>query len=433
MHKRDYFIKALKAEAYRHKSWVLRAFSITRPSAVYRPEDDFQLQLRQTDDGRYYFYQGVEDAMVYLEGLTPGQPPFSFREQIQVGRGDIENLDKNITTTYGNLLVNQMLLVYPFGNKIGYMEGEISIPRIEKIIEARIQDDPAKGALEAADAIYVSEYKKYNEAALALAGFSQLCVPSASPRTMTTDPRVLTRRAELLEENKDRLHDPVVQAMIDKELIALDKAWIKGDVSEGYFIKEKSFNIVRKKLFLLQGAEQGFDVAGDVIPTSLNEGTDLKYLPAMGNALREGSYNRGALTAQGGEATKFNHRMFQNTTVSEPDCGTPFGLSTRIPSDEASDYISSSVILKSGEVVELTANNIHQYVDKPIMLRSPGYCRTKGANFCAVCMGKKIATTPRAVSTYSADIGSTFMNVSLKSMHGKALTIVDYDLETSLR
>ena len=45
MHKRDYFIKALNAGAFRHKTWVLRAFSITRPSKTYKPEDDFDYQL----------------------------------------------------------------------------------------------------------------------------------------------------------------------------------------------------------------------------------------------------------------------------------------------------------------------------------------------------------------------------------------------------
>lgn len=435
MHKRDYFLKALNAGTFRYKKWVLSAFSIIKadivPEEIQELHDHFPYELHFNENG--YFFFDPEDAhkATFLEGCKKGEPAFAFREEVAAGKGDLENLDRNVITTYGNLLANQTLLVYPFGNKIAYMEGRIDIPRIEKIIEARLKDNPKPGSLEDPNAIYVHEYQRYNEAALSLAGFTQLCVPSATPRTMTTDPKIKERRAELLEQYKDRLHDPVIQAKIDQELIEMDKAWLKGDPGEGFYIKDKSYNVVRKKVFLLQGAEQGFDVAGEVIPTSLNEGWDIKHLPAMGNSLREGSYNRGALTALGGEATKFNYRIFQNTVVSEEDCGSPYGMQITIPASEASAYVSSSVITPSG-VVELTEDNIKQFVDRPVLLRSPIYCRTKGANFCATCIGKKIASTPQGISTYAADIGSIFMGIMLKSMHGKSLSIAEYEIDKAI-
>lgn len=435
MHKRDYFLKALRAGAFRYKKWVIQAFSITRndyvPEDVQEILDHFPYELHFNASGYFFFDPEDGHKAVFLEGCLKGEPAFAFREEVVVAKGELDNLDRGVTTTYGNLLANQTLLVYPFGNKIPYMEGRIDIPRIEKVIERRLQDNPKAGGVEDPNAIYVHEYQRYNEAALSLAGFTQLCVASATPKTMTTDPKIKVRREELLKQYADRLHDPVIQAKIDQELIAMDKAWLKGDPGEGFYIKDKSYDVVRKKTFLLQGAEQGFDVAGEVIPTSLNEGWDIQHLPAMGNSLREGSYNRGALTALGGEATKFNYRIFQNTVVSEEDCGSPYGMEVVIPAGEAAAFVSSSVITPKG-LVELTEANIQQYVDRKVLIRSPIYCRTQGANFCATCIGKKIATTPHGISTYAADIGSTFMGIMLKSMHGKSLSIAEFEIDKAI-
>lgn len=430
MHKRDYFIQALRAECYRYKRWVIDMFSVTRPTED--GNDYFPYRLYRDQDGKPYFQNPENrEEKIYIEAAPVAGPLFHFKEEVVLKAGDIANLHRNITSTYGNLLVNQIILVYPFGDKIDYMEGRIDAKAIEKIIEARLKDNPESNALLNPDDIYVYEYQRFNEALLSLAGYTQLCVPSATAKTMTTDPKIAVRRAELLEQYKDRLHDPVIQAKIDDELIAMDKAWLKGDPGEGFYIKDKSYNVVRKKTFLLQGAEQGFDVAGEVIPTSLNDGWDIKHLPAMGNSLREGSYNRGALTALGGEATKFNYRIFQNTVISEEDCKTPFGLTVTLRPEWEKSYISNSIITPKG-VVELTPENIKDFLGKTVVLRSPLYCRTEGVNFCATCMGKKIASTPHAISTYAADIGSTFMSISLKAMHGKALKTAHFDIATDI-
>jgi hypothetical protein len=432
MHKRDFFLQALASGAYRYKRWVIEAFSVTRNSKPWPGGDGVvAFALHRNEEGKPFVYIGQDEVVTYLEGCLPNEPAFHFREEVVVGVGDLPNIKAPITTTYGNLLVNQLCLVYPFGDKIDYMEGKISPGRIEKIIEQRLRDNPKDGKERDPRFIYVDEYRKYNEAIFSLAGYTQLCVPSASAKTMTTDPRIAVRRKELLDEYRDQLHDPVIQAKIGNELIAMDKAWIKGDSSEGFFIKSKSFDVVRKKLFLFQGKESGFGSDSPFIETSLADGWDIDNLPAMGNALRDGSYNRGAQTALGGEATKFNYRIFQNTVVEGLDCGTKMGLPVIIEKDKASFYVSSSIITPTG-LVELTEENVNQYVDKKVLLRSPAYCKTPGINFCATCMGKRIAETPTAISTYAADVGSIFLSTFMASMHGKALVTAKYDLKSRI-
>lgn len=433
MHKRDYFLKALKAGAFRYKHWVFSCFSLTvadDPAAREAPLYDYRLY--QVPGGFYFRDPENNHEITWLDDMDPKHPPFAFKEEVVLGSGDIANLKKNITSTYGVLFVNQLCLVYPFGSKIEYLENEITAGRIEKIIEARMKDDPVDQEEPDPNAIYVSEYKKFNEAIFSLAGYTQLCVPSATPRTMTTDPQIAVRRKQLLEQYKDRLHDPVVQAQIDKELIEMDRAWIKGDPDAGFYIKDKSFNVVRKKVFLLQGASEGFGVKGELIPESLNDGWNIKHLPAMSNALRDGSFSRGSETQLGGEATKFNYRIFQNTTVTEQDCGSKLGLLVTFTDKNAKNYIASSVVTPQGPV-EITEANLKDFVGKRLRVRSPIYCRTAGANYCATCIGKKIAETPQAISTYAADIGSIFLSLFMAAMHGKALITAEYDVFSEIR
>lgn len=426
MHKRDYFLAAMKAGCYRYKQWVIEAFSITKPLENDTRPYPYALVPK---NGFWYFLNPETNEMEQVEGTYKDEPAFHFKDELVLAVGDLPNVKKNVTTTYGNVLFNQTVLVYAFGDKVEYMTGPIKVSAVEKIIEKRLQDEPKDGQPRDPNALYVSEYRRFNEAILSLAGYTQLCVPSATPRSLTTDPQIRVRRKELLEEYKDRLHDPVVLAKIDAELVAMDKAWIKGDPAEGFYIKDKSYNVVRKKTFLMQGVEQGFDIKSDVIPQSLDEGWDIKYLPAMGNALREGSYSRGALTALGGEAVKFNYRIFQNSRVTEEDCGSNMGLPVDVTEQTASWYINSTAITDKGQVL-ITEENLKQFVGKSVKIRSPIYCKTSDANFCATCIGKEIATTPDALGTYSADFGSQMMSRMMSAMHGKALQLSKWKIGT---
>lgn len=422
MHKRDYFLKALAAGSYRFKRWVLEAFSITLPL----DEAQYPYALLRKGDGSYWFENPETGESEMLEGTLKGEPAFHFREQLVLGKGDLPNVKQGLTTTYGNVLVNQIVLVHAFGDKLDYMDGRISVGMIEDRIQNLIRDTPPEGAERDPKLIYVDEYKRFNDAVLSLAGYTTLCVPAATERSLITDPKIAVRRAELMRQYKDQLNDPVIQARIDAELIAMDRAWLKGDPSEGFFIKSKSYDVVRKKTHLLQGAESGFGRTGELIDKPLSEGWTPDNLPAMSNSLRSGSYNRGAQTALGGEAAKFNYRIFQNTTITDEDCGTTLGLPVMLDADNVKFYLSSSIIA-GGKTIELTEENHKSYIGKTVLMRSPGFCQTKGANFCKVCASQAIAKTPTALSTYAADIGSTFLGLFLKAMHGRALTLVQWD------
>ena len=428
--KREYFLAALRAGVYRYKRWVLSVFTVTRPN----PDEaaaPFEFALLRRENGRLYYLDADKEEVEISDQGARNEPLFAVQEELLLLPDDLPIVHKTIQSTYGQALANAYLLLYPFGRKIDYMAGQLNPDMFDRLIEKNLVDDhelDKAGPM----AISVSEMKRYSEATTMLCEYTQLCVPAATKKTMTVDPKIAIRRTELLEEYKDRLHDPVVQTLISNELIKMDRAWMKGDLGEGFYFKSKSYDVVRKKQFLMQGAEQGFDVPGSVVPTSLSEGWDVQYFPDMFNASREGSYLRGAMTAQGGEAAKFNYRIFQNTRIVEDDCGSPYGLTVIITNKNKKNFITNTIFIGQG-LVELSDENIEKYVGRVVRMRSPAYCRTEGANLCATCMGKNLSTSPEAISTYAAGIGSTFMGISMSAMHGKSLSVAEFVIAEHIR
>lgn len=428
MKKRDYFLLALKHKSYLFKAWTINCFSVVRT-----PGEEYPCHLLRGERHYSFIHPETSEEIIIVDSHSD-VPLFNFKETVNVSKGDLPNIHGDIETTYGKLVVNAVALVYPFGDKIEYQNGEFKIKNIEKIIEKRLTSDPKyKGpkSIKVEAPIYVTEYLNFIDAVLSLEGYTQLCVPSATAKTMTRDPRVPELRARLLEEHKDSLNDPATIAKIDAELVKMDREWMKGDLGEGFYIKDKSYEVVRKKVHLMHGYEQGFGESPATITNSLSEGWDLEKMPAMVNSLREGSYNRGAQTQLGGVAAKTINRIFQNTRIAEDDCGSTLGMDHFITDSNKGHYLGFYAI--NGKKLELLSDvNIDQYVGKEVTLRSPMYCKTSRANFCRTCMGEINSESETALASLASGVGSTLLNTFMKLMHGTALKTTTYVVEDTI-
>lgn len=432
----DYYLAALNAGCYKKKRWVLSVFSILIDSK----EKGEAYELVRTE--KNIFFRDPTDLknLILLEDADVKRPLLSFKDRITCGPDVVPNMTKVTDTTCGNLLFNYYALIYALGKKIPYMEGRITPKQIEALIQPRLTSNPVNNGENYdpndLNPIYVSEYKKFNRAMFGLMGFTQLCVPSATPRTMSTDPRIPEIRKKLLEKYAGRLNDPAVISLIDAELIKVDKAWMAADPDggDGFYVNpNKSYDVVRKKVFLMHGAEAGFKEGTDVdfIENSLNEGWDIEKLPSMVNSLREGSYNRGRDTALGGEAVKFLGRVFQNTVIAEKDCGSTMGWNKRVTEDNYVAYEGFYRITPQGPVI-LTAEYLKSQIGKEIYMRTPMLCRTPKTAFCECCMGAKNALNPTSLGLLAADVGSQIMGIFMGAMHGKSLKTAKYDFKTSI-
>lgn len=436
MKKLDFFLNAFKTDAYKKTDWVIRCFSqfVTENSdSETMPYVDYPYQP-VVHKGMYCFLD--EDGVNHvIEDADPETSPIaSIKERVQLKPGDMENVDREIDTIYGNVILNQFVLVYAFGRKIPFVTGRWSARDIEAQIEQKLIDDPEDGEVDPnSDAITMSEYFRYTEAGYSIVAFSNLSVPTATDRSLRTPKEIITRRDELIEQNKDHLDDPAVMARIEDELIGMMREHLKGDDSEGFYIKGKHFRDVLKKTRIIFGLESGLDPNdAEAIVNNLEEGWDYDKLPTMVNALRMGSIFRGKLTELGGVASKEAYRAFQNSRVTEDDCGTKLFLPKLIQKGFAKDYVGLNHMV-GGKPVEITEESINSLVGKVIYIRFPMLCATPEGNHCKVCVGRQLAKNPDGLASAAADVGSTFLSAFMKKMHVSSLTTARYNFKNSLK
>lgn len=439
MNKREYFLRALRANAFLHKDWVLGCFAVT----LTEDSEDwtrwpYPYRIVFKENEAYFIDPEKSGDLTRLEGVVEGEPFFSMSESTVLNPGDLVNVKEKVKTNYGNVLFNAVVLIWPFGDKFPFMTGRVSGKDLDRLVTENLTDTPPVGSSRDPKKVYVDELLKYCDAITSLGGYTQLCVPAASPKSLTVDPAVLAERDRLLEKHKDQLNDPAVLADIEKRLVEMDKKSFVGDEAEGFLISKKSFGVVRKKLYIMHGAETGFgenvsDMA--VIPTSLAEGWNIDELPAMADSLRFGSYNRGAQTALGGESVKYFHRVFQNTKIAEEDCGSKLGWDWVVTEDNCKDLdglYSATQMGKDGKSFQYTEEWLKQNVGKTINVRSPMLCKTEGTSFCVKCMGERLALNPQGLIIATADVGSRFMSIFMAAMHGKALQTNPYDFREQI-
>lgn len=436
MKRLDFFIAALKAEAHLRTAWVISIFSLISEapdawktkSTPWDPSN-YPFRVVQTPAGHFFVNPGNVDELIPIEDAPAGQPIFEMKEEVDVPAGTLINMAADTHTTYGNLLFNAMCLVHPFGNKIAYQNGDINPEKIESMIIDRLKgtNDKEAAAWEGEGRnpkwIYVDEHLMFVNAMFALGAFTQLCVPACSEKSITPPPGLIAYRDKLLAENKDRLHDPETIAKIDAELVAFLKEYLKGDSSMG-MLSKKSFDVVRKKLFLMNGAEASLenDNSFQLVTRSLNEGWDMKDFPALCTGSRSGSYNRGAQTELGGEAVKWLFRASSNLAVAGKDCGSRMGNYMFAGPGEEHKLLGFTALIGQDNV-KIDKTNVGQYMGQRLLIRSPMYCKMSKTDFCETCIGDRLANSPTGLSTAVAHYGDTFMALFMKAMHSNVLEL----------
>ncbi len=433
MLKRDLFKQAMFAGLFKKLAWIISAFSVVRESEQDWSKDKYECRIVQLTSGNYAV--ASDGALVLIEDAPIGKPIFDFCDEVNITSADIPNNKEDILTTYGNWLINWLLLVHPFGKKIDYMQGSITSSRIEKILLSNFHDNPASVLQEKADRFYVKEYLAYVEALYFLTGMTQLCVWAATKKTLLPPPGVAALKAKLLEENKDSLDKLATIAKIDAELVKLDMDYLKGDPGMNFLRGGKAIDVVRKKKFLMVGAEAGLDedaVHGDLIKNSYNEGWEIDKFPIMNDSLRAGSYNRGAQTQLGGVSVKWLLRASSNMNIVADDCGSKLGSRFIVTENNQSRLIGFTLTDGKNDTKVNDASEAGTYLGKTVYIRSPMYCRLDHTDFCRTCVGDRLSINPDGLSIAVSEYGNQILNIFLKAMHGKKLSTARMDYKTAI-
>jgi len=374
-------------------------------------------ELMNIGNAEYYYYENGKLINIPKPVNNTGAP-FSLYDYITIKKNDIANhtQDIEIKTTIGRYITNYILIANIIGNKIKYVNDEWNISKIESLYAQLLLDEK----------IETNDYREYINHGYFLGHFAELCVPTLSAKALTTSPEVHKRKKELLEQYKDQLSDPKVVESIEKELIELDKQWIKGDSSEGFYgVLKKSYNVHRKKMHIMVGGVEDFNTEGGTVTIthSLGEGITAENFAAVANEIRKGHYDRGKETAKGGEMTKFIFRAFQDIKIIEDDCGTKSGIPIVFGDVlNPKDFLNRTIIVgpDKNEVL-ITEKNMNSYIGKKVLLRSPMSCKSKNG-LCYKCSGlnfKKLNIANPGVR--AIEISSKFMYASMLSMHGTSI------------
>lgn len=434
MLKRDVFSQAMKSRLYEKLAWLIGAFSIVSDDADKWESEKYSWRIVQLPSGNYVVHPN--DGLVLIEDAPVGQPPFDFNDEVAITPEDIPTCAQALTTTYGNWFVNWLLLYMPFGNKIAYMEGDITPGRIESILLKKFRSNAAAGEKELADAFYVHEYLTYVDALYFLTGLTQLCVWAATRKTLLPAPGIQEYKEKLLEENKDTLNELATIAKIDKALTEYDTAYLQGDPGKVFLDGDKkAIPIVRKKLYGMAGAETGLSessVYGVLIKKALSEGWEIDKFPIMNDTLRGGSFNRGAQTQLGGVSVKWLYRASANMNITVDDCGSKMGIRFDVTEANKSKLVGFTLTDGKKNTVVADEAMAGSYLGQRVRVRSPMYCQLPLTDYCKTCVGPRLAVNPDGLSVTVADYGSALLNIFLKLMHGKKLATARMDYKTAI-
>ncbi len=426
-----YHVSSVKQ--YRHISKHIHQHELTSEQVLQAGDSKVQVvyldkvtsdstQLPPSSDNAIYgIVRRLSDKELLLVKLQDNSDIscYHIQEKLDISTGYIENYTGSVmTTTYGLYTLNYAVLVLPFGTLLPYIN---SSPGTSSFNLGKLDNKVAELILEGK--VDRGMYDKYMQYGYFIGHLAHLGVAGLSKKSLTTDPNIVKRRKELLELHKHELHDPTVLSAIEKELIQMDRDWLKGDNSEKYYAvnPDKAFNEHRKKMYVTMGIAPAFSKDSteyEFTENSLNEGIRPENIVNLSNEIRRGTYDRGIGTAKGGEQTKFILRVFNATRITSENCGSKKGIEVSLTDSNYTQFIDRyTVDPTTGKTVLLDKDTITKYIGKTILIRSSMYCKTKDG-LCYTCVGENFKTLDRDnIGMLAVFIGSKFTSINMKSMH----------------
>ena len=346
----------------------------------------------------------------------------------------LPNVKQPTETTVGRLIMNYILLVLPFGNKVEYINKKFGIEDVEDIIVkiGLVRDDDP----EADKKIKISEYVKFVDHVTYIKNFNRIYSLSATEYTITPPPDIDKKKEEILKKYLDKygpkaLEDKSIVTEIENEISKLESEYIKNDKAYGKLVSGKVLG-ARKKMFVSYGLGMEFKPSpkAKYVPNSLYEGysKDPRKLSIMFNDSRLGSLSRGAETQKGGVAAKISLRATSDIEIKDVDCGTKVYIPTPVTKENKNDMIGRYYFNNQGKTELITHDNIDSLVGKTINLRTPMTCKLEH-HFCKYCLKEIFKDYKTGLPLMVTDVSGAILNESMKKMHNTTLETFDLEID----
>lgn len=410
----DYILLSLNKRLYLKKAWLISVLGILLHEHHTYVYEDIGLVFKDKK-----LYTNLTEELTEIIDFTPNKPLCDIHLNFIVKAGALKCIKEDVKTTYGILLLNALMIEYPYDGDVEYCNRELNGKVFNGIAYKHLVDTRNVDPM----------HLKFENAIGETMALSQVSIPSMSRKSVIPNPAVVKIKAELLEKYKDKLSDPAIVSLIQNELAEkVDREYLKGDISEGFFITSKQRNVARLKLYGMVGAEPDIydETKMTLMTRSLNEGWAVEDLPMLINASRRGSYNRGQETALAGVDVKNTSRIFQNYDVTDEDCGSTMGESVRINNMNYTAFVGN-YLLKGNS--PLTEDVLKSKIGTWVSIRSPLNCRTAATSFCKKCMGDIVSNSGVGLTAQANTLTSSFLSLFMSLVHAVQLSTQEYFIE----
>ncbi len=419
MNKVEYLLYAYKKEYYLDNKWYLELFAI------------------QSTEDRVYEYIAIKNGIKYLKvdedlletNTKIDSPMFSINDTIKLKKFDLPCLKEDVYTSVGIYIANLLAIVYPFNNKLDYINSMFT----PKVIESKLPNLLKNGT------ITVEEKDMFVNAVSFSLNFSKLFTYSFTKISATPAPGMKAFKEKLTAKyNKDYgpnwIEDEIKALQYIDELKAFDKKYIKNDPSYGKILSGKIVNNSRPRMYMSFGVESGFDTTGKdstFVIESLSEGypKDKRKLRAIMNSARKGSFDRGSETQKGGSLVKEMQRASNTLTIKSGDCETKLGLPILVTEKNIKVYENVYIIEKG---VSIYKENLKEYIGQTVKIRSTQYCQFVDS-FCTVCGNKDLEDYKNGISLLIIASGGVVLNISMSKLHKAAKQLVNFDIRNYIK
>lgn len=409
-----------------NKRWYIGLLSILLPSAAL-PMDRHQVVCRPQG----LFYTDVVDGVsveIAIVDAQLGTPLYKVTDRITIDASWLPNVQGQIETTVGRLLLNAAAIYPALGTKIAYINKPLKVKSLEADISDKIKDDA--DITDSDKDIRVSEYLDCIDRVWFFTKLANLITVASTPKTVLPPPGIDALRQKLLKDNAGKLSDPVALATMIDALAQHDAAYLSDDPSAKHILDRKG-NTARKKLFHMYGETNDFNgsLASDPITGTMQQGVDTSeaILPKYMNDLRYASYSRGHSTQLSGYSYKILQRSLSGLEIAQESCNTQRGMQRRITQPDK--LLNRYVREKNQWTLVANRTQAGTYLGKVVQVKSPMYCTTPGNAVCYSCLGENFKGNKNAINNIAAGFSGELMTLFLKRMHTSGFTLTDIHLD----
>lgn len=355
-------------------------------------------------------------------------PRFEPTDEFTLNPNEYPGVNDKLRTTVGQYLYNMIMFRSKLYTIVGYVNKTLNKKAVGKI----------EGQLSSAlmmDKITVDDFIEYLDNFQRLSmGIHHIISSSFTMRGLKPIPEVMKHKEQLLKQHSKDIEEGNVIAIanIEKTLVkeaeeilhdepslALYRSGARGSMGNNY-----------KSMSIMKGAIQDPATGKyDIITSSYIEGISKRDISAAGNNVVGGTYPKSVGTAVGGYKFKEMSSALQAIVCDEPgtDCGSKGYIEVIMKESNKNEYLYRYII-EGSKLILLDSTNIDKYVNKPVKMRDAMYCI--GDKLCAVCAGEQFnKLNIKSIGLASSKVGSTMVNVGMKSFHDNSVKLYDIEID----